>query len=77
MVLPFTTVTGTVREIKRRGTSTLGNPTVDIYLDDDTRPYRTRENSSAGYSADNYRDKRVTLTLTPRYGRVSQITNVE
>jgi hypothetical protein len=74
------TITGTVKELNREKSSTMGNPryTLIILTDNgDIEQVTTRPNSSYGYSATNYENKRVTVTASISRNRLSLDSIVE
>lgn len=72
----YGTVTGTIAAVKYHGTSSMGNPTQAVYIDDDPRPYLTQSNSSLGYGIGNYIGREMTLDLT-KAGRIRNAQIVE
>ena len=68
------TITGVVKELNREKSSAMGNPryTLIILTDSgDIEQVTTRPDSSHGYSATDYRNKRVHVTASMYRGRVS------
>jgi hypothetical protein len=68
------TITGTVKTLNREKSSGMGNPryTLLIITDaGDIEQVTTRPNSSHGYSATNYENKRVTVTASISRNRLS------
>ena len=70
------TVTGKVVATKRVGTSTMGNPTFMVTLDNGEM-YRTMSNTSLAYAIENpeYRDRVHVFTLT-KAGRIRSAMTV-